>query len=192
MAYNTYANAIWANASGNTSQAINLCLGIQFADSLAQENLEISRAEWEYVINGKLSAATRVNMARIDQNRGTNASLARDVLQAAISGHDYIFAIPNAEEVSDNRRIAANTINAYPNPTTDYTTVNVNVETESGLSTELYNLNGAIISGRVDDLSQGSFKIDMRNLAPGMYIVRVTNKDNGQVYTTKILKQNRN
>lgn|GEM_PF-1225704 len=185
------AKATWEFANGDMRTAVHLISNVQFSNTIQNEQLTITKAAWNFALNGKLSSQEMAEMKSIDDARGVNASEARDVVQAAIGDHDYIFSAPSTNEDPVQANSSENNIVAYPNPTYDFATVNVNIENEAGLETELFDMHGKKILNRIDVLNQGSYKIDMRNLSQGIYFVRVKNLDDGATYTKKILKNNK-
>ncbi len=89
-------------------------------------------------------------------------------------------------EVEDHQ-ISLN-MQAYPNPTTDYLTLNVGASTSlsnESMSYEIYNISGKLIESR--KIISSSETITMENLPTATYFLKVTNNNN-EVKTFKIIK----
>ena len=92
-------------------------------------------------------------------------------------------------EISIVLGIEDNSINleltAYPNPTTNYLTLNVGKAELSTLNFQLYDISGKLIeSGKIISSSE---TIAMGNLSNATYFLKVTN-NNKEVKTFKIIK----
>ncbi len=74
---------------------------------------------------------------------------------------------------------------AYPNPTTDYLTLEVNDFNLSALTYHLHNMNGKILKS--EKITGNQTRIDMSSLVPATYFVKVT-RENKEVKTFKIIK----
>ena len=92
-------------------------------------------------------------------------------------------------EISIVLGIEDNSINleltAYPNPTTNYLTLNVGKAELSTLSFQLYDIIGKLIESR--KIISSSESITMENLPTATYFLKVTNNNN-EVKTFKIIK----
>jgi hypothetical protein len=108
-------------------------------------------------------------------NTSTNGSLTQGVQQpfkiSIVSGIDYRFI--NFEST------------AYPNPTTNYLTLNVGKSELSALNFKLYDISGKLIESR--KITSSSETIAMENLPTATYFLKVTN-NNKEVKTFKIIK----
>jgi hypothetical protein len=78
-------------------------------------------------------------------------------------------------------------VDAFPVPTDDFLTVNVRSVTATTLRIELINMNGQIVKqiNTTNNLTQWSQQLDLRQMAKGLYIVRVTDQL-GKFVTRKI------
>mgnify|MGYP000253525652 CR=1 FL=1 len=74
--------------------------------------------------------------------------------------------------------------NVYPNPTTDYLTIEANAQTQVIRDIELYNITGQLVRQQVID-NKTSVLLDIQDLPNGTYIVRIN-----QTVNTKIIKTN--
>jgi hypothetical protein len=111
-------------------------------------------------------------------NTGSNGSVTQGVQQA------YEITVVNALEEATAIRLSV-----YPNPTTDYLTLEVDastLESDQQLSYQLLDINGILLQNAKITESQTS--IMMCNLATATYFVKITNGDK-DVKTFKILKK---
>ena len=76
-------------------------------------------------------------------------------------------------------------LTAYPNPTTNYLTLNVGKAELSTLNFQLYDISGKLIESR--KIISSSETIGMANLPSATYFLKVTN-NNKEVKTFKIMK----
>lgn len=106
---------------------------------------------------------------------GSNGSVAQGVQQP------YEISIVLGVE---NHQISLN-LKAYPNPTTDYLTLNVGNAELSTLNFQLYDISGKLIESR--KIISSSETIAMENLPTATYFLKVTNNNN-EVKTFKVIK----
>ena len=76
-------------------------------------------------------------------------------------------------------------VSAYPNPTTDYLTLQIDEFTIAELSYFLFDMQGKLLLS--ERISDSHTSISMGNLVPAIYFVRVV-QDNREVKTFKIVK----
>lgn len=108
-------------------------------------------------------------------NTGSNGSVAQGVQQA------YEISIVLGVE---NHMI--HLIQAYPNPTIDYLTLNVGNSDLSSLNFQLYDITGKLIENK--KISSSIETIRMENLPSGTYFLKVANNIQ-EVKTFKIIKR---
>lgn len=77
-------------------------------------------------------------------------------------------------------------LSAYPNPTSDFLSLEVDFIDLSNLSIQLINMQGIVLVSQ--ELSDAVTQIEMENLASGIYFLNVNN-NNEIVKTFKIIKQ---
>ncbi len=77
-------------------------------------------------------------------------------------------------------------LSAYPNPTTDYLTLNVGKTEFTTLNFQLCDINGKIIESR--KLVSHSEIIVMASLPMATYFLKVVNSNNNEIKTFKIIK----
>lgn len=109
-------------------------------------------------------------------NSGTNGSVAQGVQQP------FEISVVTAIEEASGINL---TVSAYPNPTTDYLTLEVKELELSNLYFQLYDMQGKLLQRNKITGIQTS--IVMSNLAPATYYVKVV-RENKEEKTFKIIK----
>ena len=113
-------------------------------------------------------------------NIGTNGSVAQGVQQP------YEISVVTGLEEAKGINL---TVSAYPNPTTDYLTLEVDASTTLSIQSmayQLYDMQGKLLQNEKITSNQAS--IVMSNLVPATYFVKVT-ESNKEVKTFKIIKK---
>ena len=108
-------------------------------------------------------------------NTGTTGSVAQGVQQTY-----EISIVVGVEDNSINLELTA-----YPNPTTNYLTLNVGKAELSTLNFQLYDISGKLIESR--KIISSTETIGMANLPSATYFLKVSNNNN-EVKTFKIIK----
>ena len=122
------------------------------------------------------SISYSVGQVAYQTHTGTNGSVAQGVQQAyEIS---VITAIEQAKGISLS-------VTAYPNPTTDYLTLEVKDFEFSTLSFQLYDMNGKLLQS--EKITGNQTSILTSNLLPASYFIKVI-QGNKEVKTFKIIK----
>jgi hypothetical protein len=75
-------------------------------------------------------------------------------------------------------------LSAYPNPTTDFLTLNIE-DTEDGLNYKLFDIKGKLIESK--EINQTETKVNFQKYTPSIYFLKVMDK-NKPIKTFKILK----
>jgi len=112
-------------------------------------------------------------------NIGTNGSVAQGVQQP------YEISVVTGLEEAKGINL---TVSAYPNPTTDYLTLEVDASTTLSIQSmayQLYDMQGKLLQNEKITSNQAS--IVMSNLVPATYFVKVI-QGNKEVKTFKIIK----
>ena len=122
------------------------------------------------------SASYSVGQVAYQTHTGTNGSVAQGVQQA------YKISVITAIEQAKGINLS---VTAYPNPTTDYLTLEVKDFELSTLSFQLYDINGKLLQS--EKITGNQTSIVMSNLAPASYFVKVI-QGNKEVKTFKIIK----
>ena len=123
------------------------------------------------------SASYSVGQIVYTTNTGTNGSVAQGVQQP--------FEISVLTEIEQAKGINLE-LSVYPNPTTDYLTLDVKDFELSNLSFQLYDMQGKLLQN--EKITGNQTSIGMSNLLPANYFVKVI-KDNKEVKTFKIIKK---
>jgi hypothetical protein len=126
------------------------------------------------------SVSYSVGQVVYNTNTGNNGSVTQGVQQA----YEF-FVVTGLEEATG---IMLN-LSVYPNPTTDFLTLKVDVSTQlnfQSMSYQLYDLNGKLIENK--NLTGNEASIDMKNRVPASYFLKVIDV-NKEVITFKIIKK---
>ena len=123
------------------------------------------------------SASYSVGQAACQTHTGTNGSVAEGVQQPY-----EIFVVTGIKEAKSMNITAS----AYPNPATDYLTLEVNDFEFSTLRFQLYDLSGKLLQDK--KITGKHTKIVMSDLIPATYFVKVI-LDNTEIKTFKIIKK---
>ena len=92
-----------------------------------------------------------------------------------------IFIITSIDETTEIELVAT----VYPNPVTNYITLNIENIDLSGLSFQLYGMNGGILKN--EKITRTQTKIDMEKRVMGSYFIKVLKRDK-EIKTFKIIK----
>ena len=122
------------------------------------------------------SISYSVGQVAYQNHTGTNGSVAQGVQQA------YEILVVTAIEQAKGISLS---VTAYPNPTTDYLTLEVKDFELSTLSFQLYDMNGKLLQS--EKITGNQTSIVMSNLVPASYFVKVI-QGNKEVKTFKIIK----
>ncbi|MDD4761290.1 MAG: T9SS type A sorting domain-containing protein, partial [Bacteroidaceae bacterium] len=109
-------------------------------------------------------------------NTGTNGTVAQGVQQP--------FEISVVTGIEEAKGINLSVL-AYPNPTTDYLTLEVKEFELSNLSFQFFDMNGKLLQS--EKITGNQTSIVMSNYVPATYFVKVSSK-NREVKTFKIIK----
>ena len=122
------------------------------------------------------TASYSVGQVGYTTNTGTNGSVAHGVQQP------YEISVVTGFEEAKGIDL---TISAYPNPTTDYLTLQVKDFKLSTLNFQLYDIQGKLLQS--EKITGNQISIVMSNFAPATYFLKVI-KGNKEVKTFKIIK----
>jgi hypothetical protein len=122
---------------------------------------------------GELSA-----MTSIDNRRGLNASVARDILQMNNGAHDYIFTKPNLpalQKLDPNKitNLKDDYLEAYPNPVSDQLTVRYHIENANEHSIRVMNTLGQEVQNVPLTYDAAQLTFDVSHMAPGVYLIYI-------------------
>jgi len=151
-----------------------LLFGLGMTGLQAQENANATGGD---ASGSGGSVSYSVGQAVYTTNTGTSGSVAQGVQQAYA-----IFEVTGIEAAKD----ITLSVSAYPNPTTDYLTLEVKDSELSGLSFQLYDLNGKLLQSK--NINGTQTEINMSSYVPSSYFVKVTNRTQS-IKEFKIIKQ---
>ena len=123
------------------------------------------------------SSSYSVGQVAYQTHTGTNGSVAQGVQQP--------FEISVVTAIEEAKGINLS-VSAYPNPTTDYLTLEVKEFELSNMSFQLYDMSGKLLQN--EKITGNQTSIVMSNLVPATYFVKVT-ESNKEVKTFKIIKK---
>ena len=137
-----------------------------------------------------MNPAEHAILATLANQQGLLANVAQDMLQAAKGHHDYRFGgwyINPAEP--GNKRLPENSfIQIMPNPAEDYAMVQFSLK-GNNVSINLYDITGnQIFSTRLNQ-GEGAYKLDLKGLSTGVYLVDVIDTVSGEKQVIKLIKQ---
>jgi hypothetical protein len=151
-----------------------LLLGLGLTGLQAQESVNATGGN---ASGGGGSASYSVGQVAYQTHTGTNGSVAQGVQQP------YEISVVTAIEEAKGINL---TVSAYPNPTTDYLTLEVKEYELSNLHFQLYDMNGKLLQNAKITGNQTS--IIMSNLVPATYLLKVI-AGNQSIKEFKIIKK---
>ena len=92
------------------------------------------------------------------------------VAQSALT-NDY--QRPETPTVNEKNIVTVNHIDLYPNPVSDYLNIKIENSTLENVEFELYNIIGASLKIDVEERGTNNYKIDIKDLYPGYYLLIV-------------------
>jgi len=123
------------------------------------------------------SVSYSVGQVAYQTHTGTNGSVAEGVQQA------YEISVVTAIEQTKTINLL---VTAYPNPATDYLTLNISEFKLSGLSYQLFDMSGKLLSN--EKITGSQTQIIMSQLVPASYLL-VVKQGNIGLKTFKIVKK---
>ena len=150
-----------------------LLLGLGLTGLQAQESVKATGGD---ALGSGGSASYSVGQVVYTTNTGTNGSVAQGVQQA--------FEISVVTGLEEAKGINLS-VSAYPNPTTDYLTLEVKDVELLNLHFQMYDMNGKLLQN--EKITGNQTSIVMSNLVPATYFVKVI-QGNKEVKTFKIIK----
>ena len=150
-----------------------LLLGLGLTGLQAQESVNATGGD---ALGSGGSASYSVGQVVYTTNTGTNGSVAQGVQQA--------FEISVVTGIEEAKGINLS-VSAYPNPTTDYLTLEVKDVELLNLHFQMYDMNGKLLQN--EKITGNQTSIVMSNLVPATYFVKVI-QGNKEVKTFKIIK----
>ncbi len=87
-------------------------------------------------------------------------------------------------------RWSGTSLRVYPNPATDHFFVDIQASGRTKLELSLYSATGQLVEARtMQDVQSQRIRFARNGLQPGVYVLRITNPDSGEVTTEKIVLQ---
>jgi hypothetical protein len=150
-----------------------LLLGIYFNNLKAQESIVASGNNFS---NSSGSVSYSLGQIAYTTNTGSNGTISQGVQQPY-----EIF------DLSGNQNITLNfALTAYPNPTSEFLTLNYSNYTNENANYQILNLEGKLLE--TNNINSTQTLIDFGKMAAGSYTIKVT-LDNKELQVFKILKQ---
>jgi len=153
--------------------SVVLLLGLGLTGLQAQESINATGGN---ALGSGGSASYSVGQVVYTTNTGTNGSVAQGVQQA--------FEISVVTGIEEAKGINLS-VSAYPNPTTDYLTLEVKDVELLNLHFQMYDMNGKLLQN--EKITGNQTSIVMSNLVPATYFVKVI-QGNKEFKTFKIIK----
>lgn len=158
--------------------AILLTFGFSLSSVSAQESVNATGGN---ASGSGGSAGYSVGQVAYQTHTGTSSSVSEGVQQP------YEISVVTGLEEAQGINLS---VSAYPNPTTDYLTLEIEGEVQTQYIVSLYDMNGKLLQNK--KITGGQTSIVMSNLVPSTYFVKVTIKVQGlapqEVKTFKIIK----
>ena len=150
-----------------------LFLGLGLTGLQAQESVNATGGD---ALGSGGSASYSVGQVAYTTNTGTNGSVSEGVQQP--------FEISVVTGIEEAKGINLS-VSAYPNPTTDYLTLDVKDVELLNLHFQMYDMNGKLLQN--EKITGNQTSIVMSNLVPATYFVKVI-QGNKEFKTFKIIK----
>lgn len=150
-----------------------LLLGLGLTELQAQESVNATGGN---ASGSGGSASYSVGQVVYTANTGTNGSVSQGVQQP------YEISVVTGLEEAKGINLS---VSAYPNPTTDYLTLEVKEFDLSNLRFQLYDMSGKLLQS--EKITNNRTSIMMINLLPSTYFLKVI-QGNKEVKTFKIIK----
>lgn len=159
------------NPNNETSSiAIN---SIPNPDKYTVLNLGISGPEGTYTINLKNLSVDSKYVYLVDNYTNTTIDLKQTSSYSFKHDGSKVsdrFTLTFASTATNVQQTQNVNIEVYPNPTTDF--INIDLQSEISIgNAQIYSTNGMLV--KTTDLNSGNNKIDVTNLAKGMYIMKI-------------------
>lgn len=134
----------------------------------------IGNVEWEYTYpNGIMSDASSLDQT----SDGGYILLGSSLDTTGVNNTDFYLVKTNGIGYAsiDYKEIQSLKVNAYPNPFTEYTTIELNDTRYPEFSVSLINSNGQVVKPTLKS-KEGKVKIEREGLTSGLYYFKLTSK----------------
>ena len=161
---------------------------------LISDNIKNNSAHVSYKPGSYFALGNDGNHFNQSINSGTNNSAPANIIDALYNLSDHLPVIMELHFDSQVSSLVENTdsklILNYQNPIDDILEINIESEGTEYLTFELWSLNGQkLLQRELDNQSNINLSIPISNLASGMYIIKINNKEGQNLYASKIIKR---
>ncbi len=183
-----------ANTQYDKAAAILKALRAVNADELDLRTIETIRLT--QLQNGRspsmLDAVDIRRLSSIDQQRGRYADVARDLLQVALGGHDYIFRKPVPFTADDDRTAPAlnlqeEFVSLSPNPAEDVVSLAYYLADAVGAQLRIIDYTGRVLFTQALEHNASRLSLAVDHLPAGAYTLSVSNAQ-GTTLTHRFVK----
>ena len=182
--------ARWEFYHGNAQLAVNKIQSASAPTAEDETRKQLILAEWTRKpgLNFNVQADVWLNsmdLAGINEN-----SEARDLLHSASGDRDYKFGdwfVEPANQAQTNVNNSAQ-VKVVPNPATAKALVEFTIPGDN-VEISMHDITGKQISITALKVGQGSYSLNLENVAPGIYMVSVFDLTSKEKYVTKLIKQ---
>lgn len=161
---------------------------------LISDNIKNNSAHVSYKSGSYFALGNDGNHFNQSLNSGTNNSAPANIIDALYNLSDHLPVIMELHFDSQVSSLVENTdgklILNYQNPIDDILEINIESDGMEYLTFELWSLNGQkLLQRELGNLSNINISISISNLASGMYIIKINNKEGQNLYASKIIKR---
>lgn len=181
---------------GNYVAAGNALVAYQATNADEADLKSIETIRTQLLIDGRTGLQLTANeitiLKGIDDALRANAAIARDLVHAGISNHDYFFESLKVEP-ADNSIISGSElnddfVNVYPNPASGEITIQYNAtEAAENVTIRIIDVLGKVVYQTPVTFTNGEVKLNMNNYANGAYIITITGEKDVLAHT-KLIK----
>jgi hypothetical protein len=113
------------------------------------------------------------------------------ILSLIIGIGNYSFAqtTPELNRFNNESLTVRNQVKLFPNPSVDFLEIKINNATFANATFTVHNIIGNIVEAEIENVGQNQYRIKVKDLAPGYYLLAI--KDDQQIFkeTYKFLKR---
>lgn len=140
---------------------------------------------------GSLNQVDLQLLRAIDADGSFAAAQARDLVHAAIGGHDYRFrptqVFKHDQSAEPGVSLTEDLIQLFPNPAENILNVRMVATDGSAVQLEIYDVTGKKFMDRNMDFNAGTISLDIAEFPSGLYIVKITTA-NGANLSQKFIR----
>lgn len=182
--------AVWLKSNSDLAGAL---AALQNAPTTSEEENQdklVTMIAWQKSSNVALTASEKAVLTNIDNAETSISAQARDLIQGFEGNHDYRFggySVDPEQVVPDLKE--GGYIKVVPNPAVSSAVIEFSQDGEDDAIITITDMAGNKVFASVVRISAGSYQVDLRNLATGIYLVNVFDTENNAKHVTKLLKQ---